>query len=121
MKNTTIKPVLKTWVKPDINNEFGIYLRLTKDRKVSYDYLGIKCSDKLWNSPGGKVKNEHKQSLLLNSIIDQKVQEYRTKILSNIHSKINQKHQLQLSIHLRERVTPVLYHRNYILFYQVSV
>jgi len=90
MKNTTIKPVLKTWVKPDINNEFGIYLRLTKDRKVSYDYLGIKCSDKLWSTSGGKVKNEHKQSLLLNSIIDQKVQEYRSKILSNIHSKINQ-------------------------------
>ncbi|MBK7602262.1 MAG: hypothetical protein IPI15_01510 [Saprospiraceae bacterium] len=44
MKHTTIKPVLKTWVKPDSNNEFGLYLRLTKDRKTSYVYLGIKCN-----------------------------------------------------------------------------
>lgn len=82
MKNTTIKPILKTWAKPDINNEYGIYLRLTKERKISYLSLGIKCSKKLWNNAASKVKNEHKQSIYLNSIIDQKVQEYRTNILS---------------------------------------
>ena len=86
MKHTTIKPVLKTWVKPDSNNEFGLYLRLTKDRKTSYVYLGIKCNQKLWNADSGKVKNEHKQSMLLNSIIDQKIQEYRIKVLSNVNS-----------------------------------
>jgi len=90
MKNTTIKPILKTWVKPDINNEYGIYLRLIKDRKISYVYLGIKCSDKLWNTSASKVKNEHKHNLLLNSIIDKKVQEYRTKVLSNVNFNINQ-------------------------------
>ena len=90
MKHTTIKPVLKTWVKPDSNNEFGLYLRLTKDRKTSYVYLGIKCNQKLWNADSGKVKNEHKQSMLLNSIIDQKIQEYRIKVLSNVNSKTDQ-------------------------------
>lgn len=90
MKHTTIKPVLKTWVKPDSNNEFGLYLRLTKERKVSYVYLGIKCNQKSWNADSGKVKNENKQSMLLNSIIDQKIQEYRIKVLSNVNSKTDQ-------------------------------
>jgi len=82
MKHLTIKAVLKTWVKPDQNKEYGIYLRLTKARKISYVYLGIKCNEKDWDKNSGKVKNSNKNASLLNTIIETKAQEYRKLDLS---------------------------------------
>jgi site-specific recombinase XerD len=60
------------------NGEHPLMLRVCKNGQRKYVSIGISCPVRLWNDKGQKPRKTHPDHLLIESIIDQKIQEYRT-------------------------------------------
>lgn len=77
--NTTSATVSATLYKSKTlsNGMHPIMLRVCKNGKRSYVSLGISCSEEFWDVKKGKPRKKHPDHLLIESVIDQKIQEYR--------------------------------------------
>ena len=65
------------------NGDHPIMLRVCKGGKRKYVTIGFGCPLELWNTKKGQPKNNHPNFLLLNSIIAQKIKQYRDVLLED--------------------------------------
>jgi site-specific recombinase XerD len=63
------------------NGEHPLVLRVSKNGKRKHISLGISCKPKFWDSKNQRPRRNHPDLLLLESIIAQKKNEYRERIL----------------------------------------
>lgn len=86
-KNATIAVILYT-SKTLANGEHPIMLRATKERKRKYVSLGLSCPLNFWDEKRQSPKHNHPDRLKIAAIISNKLEEYRTQILTlNMNSK----------------------------------
>ena len=76
---STIQAVLRR--KPNNAGLFPLSIRITKDRKSSYLYIGQYIDGKYWDSKNRKVKKSHPNSKRLNSLILKKLTEANDQLL----------------------------------------
>lgn len=74
-----IKVVLRK--KPDATGRMPLALRITKDRKSSYIYVGHSILEKEWDDKTQTVKKSHPNSVRLNNFLLQKKAEANDKLL----------------------------------------
>lgn len=84
-KMATIRIVLRQ--KPNKHNEFPIAIRITKNRKSSYIFLGQYISKKFWDLKNQRVKSSHPNSARLNQLILTKLASCNEKLLEIESSK----------------------------------
>jgi len=63
----SVKAVIRT--KPNSQNLFPIAIRITKDRKTSFIYIGQYIQKNQWDKAKGQVKKSHPDSLNINQLI----------------------------------------------------
>jgi integrase len=71
----TIVPVL--WYRQNKNKEYFVKIRITEGKKVSYINLNISIPKRLWSK--SKVSNQHPDSLRINNLINQTIQEIKSR------------------------------------------
>jgi integrase/recombinase XerD len=76
---SSIKIVLRKKKTPD--GTFPLALRITKDRKSTYTYLGYSLHEHEWDAQSQKVKKNHPNSTRLNNLILKKKAEISDKII----------------------------------------
>jgi integrase/recombinase XerD len=87
IKSPTLKAVLKTWAKPNADDEYSVFFRVTKNRKTNYVSLGIKCKEEYWNKEKGRANEKHPNQAALNIIITTKKLEYEKLGLNSINDE----------------------------------
>jgi len=87
IKNPTLKAILKTWVKPNVDNEYSVFFRVTKNRKTNYVSLGIKCKSEQWDTKQGRANERHPNQAVINLIISKKKLEYEKLGLNSINDE----------------------------------
>lgn len=78
--NTTVAVILYK-SKKLANGEHPLVLRITKNRKRKYKYLGISCPTKLWDEEENLPRKNHPQKKVLDAIIQRKISEYKDQVL----------------------------------------
>lgn len=76
---TTLKVVLRK--KKNQDGTYPLAIRITKDRKTSYIYIGQHLSESDWDAKGQRVKKSHINSARLNNFILKKLSEANDKVL----------------------------------------
>ncbi|ADB37998.1 site-specific integrase [Spirosoma linguale] len=76
---SSIKIVLRK--KPNQDGTFPIAIRITKDRKSTYTYLGYSVTEAQWDAKEHKVKKNHPNSTRLNNLIENKKTELSDKLI----------------------------------------
>lgn len=66
----TAKIVLRK--KQNKDGTFPLALRITKDRKTSYIYLGYSCREQDWDAAGQRVRKSHPNATRLNNFLEKK-------------------------------------------------
>lgn len=69
------------WDKQNKEGLYPIVIRIIKDRKPSYIYVGHYISKSHWDEKNNKVKKSHPNSVRLNNLISQKLAEANSKLL----------------------------------------
>jgi len=69
------------WDKKNADGLYPIAIRITKDRKTSYMYVGHYIEKSQWDEKNKKVKKSHPNSARLNNLIAKKVSEANDKLL----------------------------------------
>jgi integrase/recombinase XerD len=77
----SIKPVLRT-DKSKVSGEAPVYLRIIKDRKISYRSLGLYLDPKHWDEQLLRVKKGHPNSVRANNLIAQHLAVLNDEMLS---------------------------------------
>jgi integrase/recombinase XerD len=67
----TVKVVLRK--KANKDGTYPLALRITKDRKASYMYLGYHCLEKDWDATAQRVRKSHPNATRLNNLIMKKL------------------------------------------------
>lgn len=67
----SVKTVIRT--KPNSQNLFPIAIRITKDRKTSFLYIGQYIQKSQWDKTNGQVKKSHPDALNINQLILKKL------------------------------------------------
>ena len=75
----TVKIVIRK--KKNKDDTFPLALRITKDRKSSFIYLGHNLEAKYWDDTKGRVRNIHPNSTRLNNFIEKKRLEVEDNLL----------------------------------------
>jgi integrase/recombinase XerD len=75
----SIKAVLRQ--KENKDGTFPLAIRITKDRKSSYIYIGQHLDKKYWDPLKRHVKKSHPNSARLNNLIAKKIAETNNKLL----------------------------------------
>lgn len=70
----SISPVLTS--RPDKTGKYPIAIRITKDRKSSFKFIGHSIEKKEWDNKKRKVKSNHSNSNRLNAYIRKKISEF---------------------------------------------
>ena len=86
----TIVPVL--WYRQNKNKEYFVKIRITEGKRVSYVNLNISIPKRFWNK--SKVSNQHPNSLRLNTLINQTIQEIKSRLdvsTSSVQSSVESK------------------------------
>jgi len=78
---STIQAVLRR--KPNSAGLFPLAIRLTKDRKSSYLYIGQYIDEKYWDSRNSKVRKSHPNSKRLNNLLIKKLSEANDSLLDS--------------------------------------
>ncbi|WP_375444417.1 phage integrase SAM-like domain-containing protein [uncultured Fibrella sp.] len=76
---SSIKIVLRK--KQNQDGTFPIAIRITKDRKSTYTYLGYSVAENQWDAKEHKVKKSHPNSTRLNNLIEKKKSELSDKLI----------------------------------------
>ena len=77
--STSIRVLLRN--KPNKVNQYPIVIRITKDRKSTYTYLGHYINKKQWDEENRRVKKSHPNSTRLNNLIAAKLAEANNKVI----------------------------------------
>ena len=78
---STIQAVLRR--KPNSAGLFPLAIRLTKNRKASYLYIGQYIDEKYWDKQFRRVKKSHPNSKRLNNLLLKKMSEANDKLLDS--------------------------------------
>lgn len=81
----TITPVL--WSRLTKNNEKRIFIRVTENRKSTYQSLGISINPKLWLPHSGRVSKTHPDYEEINEKIENEIKKIRSKDIKRKKSK----------------------------------
>lgn len=76
---TSIKVLLRT--KSNKQGKFPIVIRITKDRKSTFLYVGYYIEKKYWDEKNNKVKKSYPNSSRLNNLIASKLAEANKTVL----------------------------------------
>ncbi len=68
--------------RPNKEGKHQLAIRITKDRKSSYVFLGQYIDKSQWNKKAKKVKRNHPNSTRLNALLTKKMAEINTKLLT---------------------------------------
>lgn len=71
----TIVPIL--WYRPNKNKEYFVKIRITENKNVSYINLNISIPKRYWYKD--RITNQHPDSIRLNDLITQTVEELKTR------------------------------------------
>lgn len=82
----TIKAVLRK--KSNSHNQYPIAIRITKNRKSSYIFLGQYIEEKYWDQVNQRVKGSHPNSARINYLILTKLTSCNEKLLETESSRI---------------------------------
>ena len=69
------------WDKPNKEELYPIAIRIIKDRKPSYIYIGQYLKKAQWDTAKSKVKKNHPNSVRINNLILSKLAEFNNKML----------------------------------------
>ena len=69
------------WDKKNKEGKYPIVIRIIKDRKPSYMYVGHYIEKDQWDEKNNKVKKSHPNSVRLNNLISKKLSEANDKLL----------------------------------------
>jgi integrase len=76
---SSIKVILRN--KPNKDGLYPLVIRITKNRKSSYLYIGHYIDQKHWNEAERKVRKSHPNSVRLNNLIAKKIAEANSTLL----------------------------------------
>tara|TARA_R110002124_G_scaffold5301_1_gene33076 strand:- start:88779 stop:89981 length:1203 start_codon:yes stop_codon:yes gene_type:complete len=76
----SIKTVLRN--KPNARNLYPIAIRITKDRKTSYIFVGQYVEKLQWNEKKGLVRKSHPDAMSINQLIFSKLSEANKRLLN---------------------------------------
>ncbi|PRX56284.1 site-specific integrase [Flagellimonas meridianipacifica] len=68
--------------KPNKQNKYPIAIRITKNRKASYLFIGQYIDEKYWDEKNKRVKKSHPNSIMLNSLILNKLSEANNSMIA---------------------------------------
>lgn len=68
--------------KPNKQNKYPIAIRITKNRKAGYLFIGQYIEEKYWDETNKRVKKSHSNSMMLNNLILNKLSEANNKVIA---------------------------------------
>ncbi len=88
--STNAMATVKFELRKKQNNDgtYPLALRITKNRRSSYIYLGKSLEEKFWDQKAQRVRKSHPNSVRLNNFLLQKLSEYNDSILQ-IETDVN--------------------------------